>query len=92
MKIMLPLNSLRIKGFLITALVLIALVLFFLSGFLKSHNDSKTFYHQSKWNEYAIDINRAFDNKETDSQILNLDHIYGGVVSHHVPQTIPKFV
>jgi len=48
-------------------------------------------YHQSQWNEYAPEIERAVK-VEQSVQPLNLEHIYGGVVSHHIPTTIAQLV
>lgn len=45
-------------------------------------------YHQSQWNNYIPDINRIVP----DNQPISLGRIYGGVASHHIPQTIPQIV
>lgn len=48
-------------------------------------------YHQSVWNEFAPEIERAIA-AESAIKPVNLAHVYGGVVSHHIPTTIPKLV
>lgn len=55
------------------------------------NNRAETIYHQSQWNEYAPEIDGA-TKAEQSIQPLNLKHIYGGVVSHHIPTTIPQLV
>ena len=54
-------------------------------------NRSEIVYHQSQWNEYAPEIDRSVKAEES-IQPLGLKHIYGGVVSHHIPTTIPRLV
>src|SRR3989344_2625981 len=48
-------------------------------------------YHQSRWGEYGPEITRALaSNPET--LPLELEVVYGGVVPHHLPVTIPRLV
>lgn len=48
-------------------------------------------YHTSLWNEYAQEVDRSIKTENGDTQI-GLEHVYGGIVSHHIPTTIPKLV
>jgi AmmeMemoRadiSam system protein B len=52
---------------------------------------SPVHYHQSRWNEYAPEVERAIQN-QTKALPIGLAHIYGGVVSHHIPTTISQLV
>jgi AmmeMemoRadiSam system protein B len=55
------------------------------------NNSSVITYHQSQWNEYTPEIDRAVEAEQL-VRILDLKHVYGGVVSHHIPTTIPRLV
>lgn len=90
MKPRLLLSNIRIK-------VIAFLVLFFLLSvatlifIIVKDNNSDFTYHQSQWNEYAPEIDRAINEQEKATS-SPLAHIYGSVVSHHIPQTIPRLV
>jgi hypothetical protein len=58
---------------------------------LSTHHRVETIYHQSHWNQYAPEVDRALL-LATNNENVNLSHIFGGVVSHHIPTTIPKLV
>lgn len=45
-------------------------------------------YHQSQFFEYAAFIEKSVNETKTDRKI-NLDKVFGGIVPHHVPTTIP---
>jgi AmmeMemoRadiSam system protein B len=47
-------------------------------------------YHVSRWNEYAPNIEKA--RGEGDYEPLKLSHVYGMVLPHHIPATIPQLV
>lgn len=51
-------------------------------------------YHYSQWNEYAENVETAIrdQSKASAEAKLQLSHVYGGVVSHHIPTTIPRLV
>lgn len=76
-------------------LVLILLLIFvFNKG---KENSPNTFYHESRWNEYVTEIDLALSTESISSkpekaEPIKLSQIYGGVVSHHIPTTIPKLV
>jgi AmmeMemoRadiSam system protein B len=59
--------------------------------FLTKNTKADTVYHTSEWNEYAPEIERSIKSENTINQ-TDLGHVYGGVVSHHIPMTIPKLV
>lgn len=89
MKIRSQLSSIVICALLIGVIVI---CLYFAT---KSGHDPKiiTSYHQSQWNDYAPEMDRAV--RKLDSapvKGLNMSHVYGGIVSHHIPTTIPKLV
>lgn len=90
MKIQSLLNNAKTKIILLFLLILIILGVTLGLTSVKS-NRSEIVYHQSQWNEYAPEIERAVK-AEQSVQPLNLKHIYGGVVSHHIPTTIPQLV
>jgi AmmeMemoRadiSam system protein B len=85
MKILSQLNSKTIVSIIILILVL-AFIL------MQSANRTESIgYHQSRWNEYAPEVERSLQKSgAVKSQILK--HVYGLVVSHHIPTTIPKLV
>lgn len=58
---------------------------------LNKKNKVSTVYHISEWNEYSPEIERSIKSENLINQ-ANLNHIYGGIVSHHIPMTIPKLV
>lgn len=60
-------------------------------GLTSVSNRSETIYHQSRWNEYTPEIDRAV-NAEKFLESVNLKHVYGLVLSHHIPTTIPRIV
>lgn len=90
MKIQSLLNNAKTKIVLLLLLILVILEVVLGLASVKS-NRSEIIYHQSQWNEYAPEINRAIRSEQS-VQPLNLEHIYGGVVSHHIPTTIPQLV
>ncbi|MGB8816271.1 MAG: AmmeMemoRadiSam system protein B [Minisyncoccia bacterium] len=91
MKIKSLLNNVKIKiALLFLLLILIVFGVILMSTSVKS-NRSENSYHISLWNEYAPEIDRAIKT-EMLKQPINLEHIYGGVVSHHIPTTIPRLV
>lgn len=59
--------------------------------FLTRNTKVDTVYHTSEWNEYAPEIERSIKSENTINQ-TDLGHVYGGIVSHHIPMTIPKLV
>ncbi len=48
-------------------------------------------YHLSRWNSFAPEIER-YIKVPLPNGSLQLQHIYGGVVSHHIPTTIKQLV
>ncbi len=48
-----------------------------------------TSYHVSAWNYLADDLDRVISHTNASSPV-SLSHVYGGVVSHHIPQTFPE--
>lgn len=90
MKIQLLLSNVKTK---IAFLLLFILIVFGLVVSLTSvtSNRAQTIYHQSQWNAYAPEIDRSVK-AEQSLQPLSLQHIYGGVVPHHIPTTIPRLV
>jgi MEMO1 family protein len=76
------LNS-KIRSF----FLLFGLVIFFYI-ILPKANEITTLYHSSQWNEYApevVDAVKTF-------QPVELKHVYGMVLPHHIPTTIPRLV
>ncbi|MDO8603929.1 MAG: AmmeMemoRadiSam system protein B [bacterium] len=90
MKIQLPLNNAKTKTALLFLFVFIIFGVVFGLTSIKN-NRTEIIYHQSQWNEYAPEIERAVKTEQL-IEPLNLEHIYGGVVSHHIPTTIPQLV
>lgn len=96
MKIRSLLSKTKNKIALLFLLALIILGMFF--GLVPVGNKQSIPYHQSRWNEYSPDIDRAM-NLVMDLpggaeflQPANLKHVYGVVLSHHIPTTIPRLV
>lgn len=48
-------------------------------------------YHQSHWNEYVPEIAGAIKSNQA-LTAAGLKHVYGGIVSHHLPVAIPPLV
>lgn len=48
-------------------------------------------YHRSAWDEYVPDVERSIVASTSLTKVM-LDRVYGGVVPHHVPTTIPQLV
>ncbi len=96
MKIQSPLSSETFKKVLL-GVTLIVLV-FVGATFIPQQHRTSALYHQSQWNAFAPEIERALENEQFQSDAsqsqkpLNLAHVYGGVVSHHIPTTIPRLV
>ncbi len=89
MQIQLLSNSTKTK---VVILFLLLLALGIVVGLTSSKNNSSVLtYHQSQWNEYTPEIDRAAK-AEQSVRTVNLKHVYGGVVSHHIPTTIPRLV
>lgn len=66
-------------------LVVVCVFLSFLIYKNVSEDDKKTTsYHLSKWNEYSKQI----DNAEPESLNIDLKHVYGLVLPHHIPTTL----
>jgi MEMO1 family protein len=89
MKIQSPLSSALTK--IVLSLLLILVVGIMISSGSVKNPDSETIYHQSQWNEYVPEIERSIK-AEPPAPTANLRHIYGGVVSHHIPTTLPRLV
>lgn len=52
-------------------------------------------YHQSAWNEYTPNVELALGEMGevgARTEPIKLGHVYGTVMSHHIPTTIPKLV
>lgn len=81
-------NKLKIISFLLLVTAVIVVSFYLVSA---KTNKIETVYHQSEWNEYAPEIERSIK-EENSLQQADLTHVYGGVVSHHIPMTIPKLV
>lgn len=81
----------RAKVKLAFGLVLILAILWMMLGLTSKANKVDVVYHQSQWDQYVPEIDRAVNADET-VQPTDLKHIYGGVTSHHIPTTIPKIV
>ncbi len=89
MQIQSPLSSIKTK---VVILLFLLLILGVIISLTSSKNDSPvTVYHQSQWNEYAPEVDRAVKTGYL-VPAVNLKHIYGGIVSHHIPTTIPRLV
>ena len=89
MQIQSPSSSIKIK---VVILFLLLLTLWIALGLTSSKNNNfVATYHQSQWNEYAPEVDRAVKTEYLVPDV-NLEHIYGGVVSHHIPTTIPRLV
>lgn len=58
---------------------------------LTRNTKANTVYHISEWNEYSPEIERSIKSENLINQ-ANLEHVYGGIVSHHIPMTISKLV
>ncbi len=89
MKIQSLLSSTKIKIFAFLLVVVLFVVIFGLAS--TKNNRTQIGYHQSRWNEYAPRIEKAFMD-EAGIGPAHLKHVYGIVVSHHIPTTIPKLV
>lgn len=48
-------------------------------------------YHQSQWNAFAPEVDRAFK-AGSSIKAIKMRHVYGMVVPHHIPTTIPNLV
>jgi AmmeMemoRadiSam system protein B len=90
MKIPLLSNRFKIK-FAALLILFIVLVSFGAFLFFSKNKKAPTVYHQSQWNEYFPEVERALA-KDKNIQPIVLNHVYGGVVSHHIPTTIPQLV
>lgn len=90
MKTQSRLNNTKTK---ITLLLLLILIIFgVVLGLTSIKNDRPAIvYHQSQWNEYAPEIDRSAKAGQL-IRPLTLKHVYGGVVPHHIPTTIPRLV
>jgi AmmeMemoRadiSam system protein B len=88
MKIQLLLTNKRAPF--IVSLTIIALLAVIVRMPVKSPK-LETIYHQSQWNEYAPEIDKVASLTPS-VKPLDLKRVYGGVVSHHIPTTIPKLV
>ncbi len=100
MKILSQLNSRKIK-LLSSALFIVLFLAFVLNNFdhINSKENGNTIYHQSQWNEYArqIDVEvikseLEINSTSTSTPTQNSGEIYGMMLSHHIPTTIPKLV
>jgi MEMO1 family protein len=89
MKITLSWNSKIAKICLWTLVVAVVLIL---SRIAPGKNDALISYHESKWNEYAIDVERAFIVKKDTPPAAELEHVYGIVLPHHIPTTIEGLI
>ncbi len=71
----------------------ILLIILFCLFFMR-RTDIKTVYHVSEWNSYSPEIERALRQQlmQTKPTEITLQQVYGSVVSHHIPTTIPKLV
>lgn len=89
MKILSLLNKRTARLIYIIFVILIILGTFTI--LLLKENKTNFIYHQSHWNEFSPEIDRYTKLKQSVSPI-NLKHIYGIVVSHHIPTTIPQLI
>lgn len=89
MKILSLLNK-KITRFIYIILVIL-IILGTFSILLSRENKTNFVYHQSHWNEYSPEIDRATKPEQSIFPV-NLKHVYGIVVSHHIPTTIPQLV
>jgi len=90
MRIQSLLNNTKIKAGAIIILLFIIVLIFVSLNSIKNDR-AQIIYHQSLWNEYAPEIDRAFAGENLVVK-ANISHIYGGIASHHIPLTIPKIV
>src|SRR5512146_539165 len=60
-------------------------------SYIRPHSDPFLGYHLSAWNEYMPDVDRGLA-AASSTRKVGLAHVYGGIVSHHIPTTIPKLV
>ncbi len=89
MKIQLPSSSAKIK---LVALLLFAVAIVSVTFLIfPIKKNGSTTYHQSRWNEFVPEVERAVETEQS-VQALKISHVYGGVVSHHIPTTIPRLV
>jgi len=94
MKILLRLNDKRIKllSFALIIVLFLAVVLNY-STLIKCKENGTVIYHQSRWNEYAKQIDTEVLKSESISALTqDSGEIYGIILSHHIPTTIPKLV
>lgn len=77
----------------IISLLLLVLIIIVIVFYLLSIRNTKieTVYHTSEWNEFAQEIDRSIKSENLINQ-ADLEHVYGGIVSHHIPMTIPRLV
>ena len=91
MKILSLSTSVWAKGSLVLLLAIFILVGMWCTAVSPKSSQTESVYHQSEWNEYAPQIDRALS-AESNVQPTGLAHVYGMVVSHHIPTTIPRLV
>lgn len=84
-------QSLLNKNTKIIFLIIISVIVITYWLLPKDNLKVETVYHTSQWNEYSKEIDKSI---KLENLIIpaELKHVYGGVVSHHIPTTIPKLV
>jgi len=82
------LNSTHIRELLLVLVV--AGVAVFLYVSLQGESAPRPVYHMSQWNEYAREVDRAREIVKIAP--ITLSQVYGGIVPHHIPTTIPRLV
>lgn len=78
------LNSREIIG-----VLMIVAVILLLGWNQRDLHESVVEYHQSQFNIFAPEVDRAAG-RERHASLIDLSHIYGGIVPHHIPTTIPE--
>ncbi len=87
MKTLLPSSKLRL--FRLRSIAILAPVIIVAALLFNAPRQSPvTSYHTSEWNNLAPDLERVVSSSGAVSPIP-LRRVYGGVVSHHIPQTFP---
>lgn len=72
-------------------LVLSGALAFMQSVFPSTPQKALNSYHISAWNDFAPEIDRALHAGKTWTPVPT-SHVFGGVVPHHIPTTIPQLV
>ncbi len=81
----------KIRIFILFVLLILLAILVSLFKVGKTEKIEEIKYHQSAWNEYSRDIDWILTGIKSYAP-SHLKHIYGVVVSHHIPTTLPRII